>query len=112
MQLVRSAHKEGSPSALLSANMTGTAYFDAIFFSDGCACGNVTFSPGARTFWHTHEKGQVLYVTQGCGLIQSEGQPVRKLQVGDVVHIPGGEKHWHGAAKETIMTHMAVALGG
>ena len=112
MQLIRSAHKEGKPSALMSANMTGSAYFDAIFFSDGCACGNVTFTPSARTFWHTHEKGQILYITQGCGLIQAEGQSARKLQVGDVVHIPCGEKHWHGAAKDTIMTHMAVALGG
>lgn len=112
MQLITSAQQVGKPSTLLTSNMTGSTYFDAMFFGEGCACGSVTFTPGARTFWHTHEKGQILFVTQGSGLIQSEGQEPRKLKVGDVVYIPGGEKHWHGAAPDTVMTHMAVALGG
>ncbi|KAL6886923.1 hypothetical protein GGI43DRAFT_388537 [Trichoderma evansii] len=64
--------------------MTGSVYFDAKFFGDGCACDSVTFTPGARTFWHTHEKGLILFVTQGSGLIQSEGQEPQKLKVGDV----------------------------
>ena len=94
---------------------TGTAYIDPVFFSTdngGCVCANVTFMPGARTHWHTHEKGQILTVTAGMGLICSEGQEPTRLRVGDIVHIPGGEKHWHGASSDTIMTHMAVALGG
>lgn len=94
MQLIRSGHKEGAPTVPLTANTTGQVFFDVMFMAKGCASGNVTFTPGSRTFWHTHEEGQVLYVTQGCGLIQSEGQAPMRLQVGDVVHIPGGEKHW------------------
>lgn len=72
---------------------------------------NVIFTPGARTYWHTHERGQILTVTMGTGLICSKGEAPRVLQVGDVVHIPAGETHWHGAGAGTVMAHMAVSLG-
>ncbi len=68
----------------------------------------VTFEPGARTAWHTHPLGQTLIVTAGCGVAQRWGGPVEEIRPGDVVWIPPGEKHWHGA-KETIgMTHIAI----
>ena len=68
----------------------------------------VTFEPGARTAWHTHPLGQTLVVTAGCGRAQRWGGPIEDLRPGDVVWIPPGEKHWHGAAPTTAMTHMAI----
>jgi quercetin dioxygenase-like cupin family protein len=69
----------------------------------------VTFEPGARTAWHTHPLGQTLIVTSGCGWVQSEGGPKEEIRPGDVVWIPPGEKHWHGASATTAMTHIAIA---
>ncbi|WP_299738159.1 cupin domain-containing protein [uncultured Roseobacter sp.] len=68
----------------------------------------VTFEPGARTAWHTHPLGQTLIVTSGVGRAQTEGQPVQTLRPGDVVWIPPGEKHWHGSAADTGMSHLAM----
>ena len=68
----------------------------------------VSFEPGARTAWHTHPLGQTLLVTAGCGLVQSQGGPVRVIRPGDVVWCPPGEKHWHGATATTAMTHVAI----
>lgn len=69
---------------------------------------SVTFTPGARTNWHTHPLGQTLYVTAGVGRVQKEGEAVREISAGDTVWIPPGEKHWHGAAPTTAMTHIAI----
>ena len=69
---------------------------------------SVTFEPGARTVWHTHPLGQTLIVTAGCGRVQRWGGPVEEIRPGDVVWISPGEKHWHGAAATTGMTHFAV----
>ena len=74
----------------------------------------VTFEPGARTVWHTHPLGQMLVVTAGKGLVQSWGGPVREIRAGDTVWFEPGEKHWHGAAPDTALTHIALqeALDG
>ena len=72
------------------------------------AAANVTFEPGARTAWHTHPLGQTLIVTAGCGWTQREGGPIEPIHPGDVVWIPPGEKHWHGATPTTAMTHIAI----
>jgi len=69
---------------------------------------SVTFEPGARTAWHTHPLGQTLVVTSGFGRAQSWGGPVKHIRPGDVVWFAPGEKHWHGAAPTTAMTHLAV----
>lgn len=76
--------------------------------------GLVTFEPGARSAWHTHPLGQILVVTSGLGLVQQWGQPVQEIRPGDIVWIPPGVKHWHGAAPTTAMTHIAIqeALDG
>ena len=68
----------------------------------------VTFEPGARTAWHTHPLGQILIVTAGCGRVQREGGPIEEIRPGDVVWFEPGEKHWHGAAPTTAMTHIAI----
>ena len=68
----------------------------------------VTFEPGARTAWHTHPLGQTLVVTAGCGRAQRWGGPIEELRPGDVVWIPPGEKHWHGAGPATGMSHISI----
>lgn len=70
--------------------------------------GRVTFQPGARTAWHTHPLGQNLIVVDGSGLVQRWGDPVEEIRPGDVVSIPPGQKHWHGAAPDSPMTHIAI----
>lgn len=75
---------------------------------DRTSAGSVSFSPGARTAWHTHPLGQTLIVTSGVGRVQRWGGPIEEIRAGDVVHIPPGVKHWHGAAPGSAMTHIAV----
>ncbi|MDF0534036.1 cupin domain-containing protein [Shewanella yunxiaonensis] len=69
----------------------------------------VTFEPGARTAWHAHGTGQLLFVTQGLGWIQKAGEVKQVIQAGDTVWIGANEKHWHGASDTKAMTHVAVA---
>jgi quercetin dioxygenase-like cupin family protein len=96
---------------------TGMVRIDPLFPVSAPArgAGNaVTFEPRARTAWHTHPLGQVLIVTAGCGRAQREGGPIEEIRPGDVVVFAPGEKHWHGAAPTTAMTHIAIqeALDG
>lgn len=74
----------------------------------------VTFAPGARTAWHTHPLGQLLIITSGLGLAQRWGGPIEQIRPGDIVWFPPGEKHWHGAAPSSSMTHIGIqeALDG
>jgi quercetin dioxygenase-like cupin family protein len=91
---------------------TGLVYGDALLNSaDGTAVNSVFFAPGARTFWHSHERGQVLHVLAGRGLIASKSDTVQPLQPGDVVWVPAGEVHWHGGGPETTLVHLAISLG-
>jgi len=78
------------------------------------SCGCVTFDPCARSAWHTHPLGQTLIVMSGRGFVQSWGGQVREIRAGDVIWTPPGEKHWHGAAPDSSMTHIAIqeALDG
>jgi len=100
------------PSARGAADwFTGDVRIDALNDAPEPArvfCATVTFEPGARTAWHTHPLGQTLIVTSGCGWAQCEGGPKEEIRPGDVVWIPPGEKHWHGAGATTAMTHIAI----
>lgn len=69
---------------------------------------SVTFQPGARTAWHTHPRGQTIYVTSGTGRAQRKGGPVITLNPGDTVYFHPDEDHWHGAAPDSAMTHIAM----
>ena len=96
---------------------TGSVRIDAPFKgSEPARVGGatVTFEPGARTAWHTHPLGQTLIVLSGAGLVQREGGPIEQIRPGDIVWFAPGEKHWHGAAPATAMTHIAIqeALDG
>ncbi|AEH87559.1 (R)-mandelonitrile lyase [Mesorhizobium opportunistum] len=91
---------------------TGTVRIDAPFKGSEPARvsgATVTFEPGARTAWHTHPLGQTLIVLSGAGLVQREGGPVEQIRPGDIVWFAPGEKHWHGAAPTTAMSHIAIA---
>jgi len=90
---------------------TGNVRVDPLFQPNGpthASGASVTFEPGARSAWHTHLLGQTLIVTSGCGRVQSWDGPVEEIKPGDVVWCPPGEKHWHGAAPTTAMTHISV----
>lgn len=90
---------------------TGTVRIDPLMEAPAPARvrgASVTFEPGARTAWHSHPLGQTLIVTAGIGRVQSWGGQVEEIRSGDVVWISPGEKHWHGAAPSTAMTHIAV----
>jgi len=93
-------------------NFTGSVRVDQRFQASapGRASGaRVTFEPGARTAWHTHPLGQTLLVASGVGRVQRWGDPVDEIRPGDVVWIPPGQKHWHGASPTTGMSHIAIA---
>ncbi len=100
------------PSAVGCADyFTGTVRIDPLFDRDDPAHATgamVTFEPCARTAWHTHPLGQTLIVTSGLGRIRRWGGPIEEIRPGDVVLIAPNEKHWHGGAPTTAMTHIAI----
>ena len=103
---------QGAASEQRSATFTGTVWADPVMpATDKVAVNNVFFSPGARTYWHTHELGQVLHVTAGSGWVCAQGGQPQRIRGGDVVWIPGNERHWHGASTDSYMIHVATSLG-
>jgi 4-carboxymuconolactone decarboxylase len=93
------------------ANVTGDVRIERLFEavdSSHSSGGFVTFAPGARTAWHSHPAGQILIVTTGTGRVQVWGQPIEEIRAGDVVRIPAGVKHWHGASPRASMTHLGI----
>lgn len=96
---------------------TGMVRIDPLFGANEPARtggASVTFEPGARTAWHTHPLGQTLIIISGCGQVQRWEGPIEKVYPGDVVQFAPEEKHWHGAAPTTAMSHIAIqeALDG
>jgi quercetin dioxygenase-like cupin family protein len=90
---------------------TGSVYIDAVATpSEGSHlnASSVHFTPGARTAWHTHPNGQTIYVLEGVGLCQRRGEPIEVIRPGDRVFFEPGEHHWHGAAPDRFMTHIAM----
>jgi 4-carboxymuconolactone decarboxylase len=92
-------------------NFTGGVRVESLFEAldpSHASGGSVTFEPGARTVWHSHPRGQVLIITAGTGRVQHWGHPIEEVRSGDVVRIPAGAKHWHGASPNASMTHIAI----
>jgi quercetin dioxygenase-like cupin family protein len=90
---------------------TGTVLIDQIAAAPApsrLAAARVHFTPGARTAWHTHPLGQTIYVTEGVGRCQRRGGPVEEIRPGDRVYFEPGEHHWHGAAPNRFLTHVAM----
>ena len=93
-------------------NFTGSVRVEMLFEAvdpSHASGGYVTFEPRARTAWHSHPRGQILLVTSGIGRVQLWGAPIEEIRAGDVVRIPAGQKHWHGASPQSAMTHLAVS---
>lgn len=94
---------------------TGKSYLNMLCM-EGVVVANVTFEPGCRNNWHIHHAtengGQILLCTEGEGWYQEFGEKARKLKPGDVVIIPANVKHWHGAAKDSYFTHIAIEVPG
>jgi quercetin dioxygenase-like cupin family protein len=94
------------------ATISGEAWFDPVLTpTDGTMITTVFFTPGARTYWHSHERGQILQVLSGRGLVCTAGEEPRSIGAGDTVWVPPGERHWHGAAPDSCMSHTAISLG-
>lgn len=109
MEIIRSGAQSSRPGP--AEYFTGTVRVDPLFDAPQPARvvgAQVTFEPGARTAWHTHPLGQTLIVTSGCGRAGRWGGPVEEIRPGDVIWFAPGEKHWHGAAPNTAMTHTAI----
>jgi len=90
---------------------TGDVYLDQVAVPPAPArlrCYSVHFTPGARTAWHTHPFGQTLFVLEGVGIVQRRGAPAELIRPGDRVHFEPGEEHWHGAAPNRLMVHLAL----
>ena len=111
MRIIR-GRAVGGTSEQRTDTFTGTVYADPVLPStDGVTINTVFFAPCSRTYWHTHEHGQLLHVTAGAGRISAEGGPVEELRAGDVVWVPAGERHWHGGGQHSFLVHVAVSLG-
>jgi quercetin dioxygenase-like cupin family protein len=109
---ILSGARTGLPCERRMENFTGTVWADTFFaqpgeFLHGC----VYFTPGARTFWHRHARGQILNIIAGSGIICSAGEPVQQIFSGDVIWIPAGERHWHGATPDSLMVHVVSSFG-
>lgn len=109
MEITKSGFRPSQRGA--PEHFTGTVRIDPIISAPEparMAAATVTFEPAARTAWHTHRLGQTLIIVSGAGRIGRDGGPVEEVHPGDVVWIAPGERHWHGAAPTTAMSHIAV----
>src|SRR5258708_37187412 len=109
MDIKRSGSQPSTKGA--AEYFTGAVRIDSLFQAPDPARvvgASVTFEPGARTAWHSHPLGQTLVVTAGCGRVQRWGGDIQEIRPGDVIWTPPGEKHWHGAAPTTAVTHTAI----
>ncbi|MGW4369418.1 (R)-mandelonitrile lyase [Nocardia takedensis] len=108
---MRYSRSDGSTATGPADYFTGTVYIDGIRDPDeqtALGCAHVRFTPGARTAWPHHPRGQTLYVTDGVGLVATRAGGVQEIRPGDVVYIEPGEEHWHGATADRFMAHLAV----
>ena len=108
MQITRNTAKTAAGP---SEWFTGAVYVDTLATPSAAShlsAANVHFSPGARTAWHNHPRGQTIYITEGVGLVQRRGGPIEVVRPGDRVFFEPGEDHWHGAAPDRFMAHMAM----
>ena len=105
----------GAKNEAYAQYFVGQSYLNMLSL-DQVVIGNVTFEPGCRNNWHIHHAdkggGQILLVTDGRGYYQEWGKPARELHAGDVVNIPAGVKHWHGAAPTSWFAHLAIEVPG
>jgi quercetin dioxygenase-like cupin family protein len=110
--IVSRGRASGTPSVRPAATFTGEVWRDPRLRADeGIVVNDVFFPPCARTHWHRHERGQLLVVTHGLGLVHVRGESAAWVGPSDMVYFFAGEEHWHGAGPETYLVHTAVSLG-
>lgn len=110
--IVVTGSQDGAASQLRGPTFTGDVWAHPVLpATNGVLVNDITFTPGARTFWHSHENGQLLQVTSGVGFVCAEGQDPIVVRAGDTIWTPPGERHWHGATPDTVMAHTAISLG-
>lgn len=93
-------------------NFTGQVWFGPLSDKPELNALGVLFEPAARTDWHRHPEGQVLFVVSGAGRVGTESGEIVEMGPGDVVHSPAGELHWHGASPQSYMMHLSLTTGG
>jgi quercetin dioxygenase-like cupin family protein len=110
MKVIRSADRKSKVSP--AANFTGTVFSDEVVVGSTPSrmrASVVTFTPGARTAWHSHPVGQTLFCLSGAGRVQREGEQVQEIRAGDTVIIPPNTRHWHGSAPGKLFSHLAMS---
>jgi quercetin dioxygenase-like cupin family protein len=110
MKVIRSADRKTKVSP--AANFTGTVFSDEVVVGSTPSrmrASVVTFTPGARTAWHSHPVGQTLFCLSGAGRVQREGEQVQEIRAGDTVVIPPNTRHWHGSAPGKLFAHLAMS---
>jgi quercetin dioxygenase-like cupin family protein len=110
MKVIRSANRKTTVAS--ATNFTGTVYSDEVVVGTAPSrmrASVVTFTPGARTAWHSHPVGQTLFCLSGAGRVQREGEQVQEIRAGDTVIIPPNTRHWHGAAPGKLFSHLAMS---
>lgn len=113
MKVIRSADRKSKISP--AANFTGTVFSDEVVVGTAPSrmrASIVTFTPGARTAWHSHPVGQTLFCLSGAGRVQKEGEQVQEIRAGDTVIIPPNTRHWHGSAPGKLFSHLAMSETG
>jgi quercetin dioxygenase-like cupin family protein len=102
----------GAPSQRRPETFSGDVWLDPVLpDAPGVLVATANFAPAARTFWHSHSGGQILFVTHGRGYVQTRAGDGAWVAAGDVVHFEPGEEHWHGAGPDSYLVHTAVTLG-
>jgi quercetin dioxygenase-like cupin family protein len=111
--IIARRRESAAPSLTRDATFTGAVWSDSRLRveDEGVIINDVFFQPSVRTNWHRHERGQILFVTHGVGLVQVRGEPAKWIGPSDVVYFHMDEEHWHGAGPDTYLLHTAISLG-
>ncbi|KAF2017535.1 RmlC-like cupin [Aaosphaeria arxii CBS 175.79] len=109
--IIQGSRNEESTIAQPTATFTGTVFAESIFKGENVTSANVTFTPCARTHWHTHSGGQVIRVVAGNGWICDKGGEARRIKTGDTIWAAPGTTHWHGADEGSLLSHFVVTVG-
>jgi quercetin dioxygenase-like cupin family protein len=111
MRIIR-GREAGKPSENRTSTFTGTVWADALVSGEpGVTVNNVWFGPRSRTYWHTHDVGQILQVIAGSGFVVTRDGHSEAISAGDIAWIPAGEEHWHGGSTESFLLHTATSVG-
>lgn len=101
----------GASAEKRTDTFTGDVWGDPMLKTDDVVINTVYFGPGARSHWHSHERGQALYVTTGQGWVGLQGEPAEQIRAGDTIWTPPGQLHWHGAGSDSFMVHISMSHG-